>query len=99
MWGSRGGRPPLADHPEGPQLRSHRRHRRGGHDVAARARGRRANWDYRYCWLRDATFTLLAFINAGYREEAEAWRDWLMRAVAGSPDQMQIMYGLAGERG
>ncbi len=56
------------------------------------------NWDYRYCWLRDATFTLLALMNLGYFEEARAWRDWLLRAVAGSPAQMQIMYGLAGER-
>ena len=56
------------------------------------------NWDYRYCWLRDATFTLLAFMNLGYIEEARAWRDWLMRAVAGSPRQVQIMYGVGGER-
>src|SRR5262245_12800893 len=56
------------------------------------------NWDYRYCWLRDATLTLLAGMNAGYYEEAHAWREWLLRAVAGSPHQMQIMYGLAGER-
>ena len=56
------------------------------------------NWDYRYCWLRDATLTLLALMDAGYLEEAAAWRDWLLRAVAGSPDQLQIMYGLAGER-
>ena len=56
------------------------------------------NWDYRYCWLRDATFTLLALINAGYFDEAEAWQDWLLRALAGSPDQVQIMYGLNGER-
>jgi GH15 family glucan-1,4-alpha-glucosidase len=56
------------------------------------------NWDYRYCWLRDATWTLLAFMNTGYYEEARAWREWLLRAVAGSPNQMQIMYGLAGER-
>jgi GH15 family glucan-1,4-alpha-glucosidase len=56
------------------------------------------NWDYRYCWLRDATFTLLALMNAGYFEEALAWRDWLLRAVAGSPDQVQIMYGIRGER-
>ena len=56
------------------------------------------NWDYRYCWLRDATFTLLALMNAGYYEEARSWRDWLFRAVAGSPDQLQIMYGLGGER-
>jgi GH15 family glucan-1,4-alpha-glucosidase len=56
------------------------------------------NWDYRFCWLRDATLTLLALINAGYSDEAAAWRDWLLRAAAGSPRQMQIMYGLAGER-
>jgi GH15 family glucan-1,4-alpha-glucosidase len=56
------------------------------------------NWDYRYCWLRDATLTLLAFMDAGHTEEAKAWREWLVRAVAGSPEQMQIMYGIAGER-
>ena len=56
------------------------------------------NWDYRFCWLRDATLTLLALINAGYSAEAKDWRNWLLRAVAGSPAQMQIMYGLAGER-
>jgi GH15 family glucan-1,4-alpha-glucosidase len=56
------------------------------------------NWDYRYCWLRDATLTLLAFMNAGYYDEARAWRDWLHRAAAGSPSQLQIMYGVAGER-
>jgi GH15 family glucan-1,4-alpha-glucosidase len=56
------------------------------------------NWDYRYCWLRDTTFTLLAMTRAGYFEEAVAWQDWLLRAVAGSPDQVQIMYGLRGER-
>ena len=56
------------------------------------------NWDYRYCWLRDATLTLLALMNAGHYEEARAWRDWLLRAAAGSPSQIQIMYGIAGER-
>ena len=56
------------------------------------------NWDYRYCWLRDATLTLLALMDAGYYGEAAAWRDWLLRAAAGSPSQVQIMYGLAGER-
>ena len=60
--------------------------------------GGKRNWDYRYCWLRDATMTLLAFMNLGYFDEAAAWRNWLTRSVAGSPDQMQIMYGLAGER-
>jgi GH15 family glucan-1,4-alpha-glucosidase len=56
------------------------------------------NWDYRFCWLRDATLTLLALMDAGYFDEAQAWRAWLVRAVAGSPEQVQIMYGIAGER-
>ncbi len=56
------------------------------------------NWDYRYCWLRDATFTLNALLLAGYTEEALAWQDWLMRAVAGSPADMQILYSVTGER-
>jgi len=56
------------------------------------------NWDYRYCWLRDATFTLDALLAAGYVEEAGAWRDWLLRTVAGDPADLQIMYGPAGER-
>lgn len=56
------------------------------------------NWDYRYCWIRDATLTLYALINAGYFEEADAFRQWLLRAAAGAPEQMQIMYGVSGER-
>jgi GH15 family glucan-1,4-alpha-glucosidase len=56
------------------------------------------NWDYRYCWLRDSTLTLGALLSAGYHKEAEAWRDWLLRAVAGDPADLQIMYGVAGER-
>ncbi|WDV50723.1 glycoside hydrolase family 15 protein [Streptomyces coeruleorubidus] len=56
------------------------------------------NWDYRYCWLRDSTLTLGALLSAGYQEEAEAWRNWLLRAVAGDPADLQIMYGVAGER-
>ncbi|MFJ3448237.1 glycoside hydrolase family 15 protein [Pseudomonas sichuanensis] len=60
--------------------------------------GGERNWDYRYCWLRDATMTLLALMNLGYFDEAQAWREWLLRSVAGNPEQMQIMYGLAGER-
>ncbi|MER7664347.1 MULTISPECIES: glycoside hydrolase family 15 protein [unclassified Streptomyces] len=56
------------------------------------------NWDYRYCWLRDSTLTLGAMIAAGYQDEAEAWRNWLLRAVAGDPADLQIMYGLSGER-
>jgi GH15 family glucan-1,4-alpha-glucosidase len=56
------------------------------------------NWDYRFCWLRDATFTLYAMLMAGYEDEAEAWREWLLRAVAGDPRDLRIMYGLGGER-
>jgi GH15 family glucan-1,4-alpha-glucosidase len=56
------------------------------------------NWDYRFCWLRDATFTLLALMNSGYTEEASCWHSWLLRAVAGSPAEMQIMYGIRGQR-
>ncbi|BBO03504.1 MULTISPECIES: glycoside hydrolase family 15 protein [Bradyrhizobium] len=56
------------------------------------------NWDYRFCWLRDATFTLLALMNSGYTEEALAWHNWLLRAAAGSPANMQIMYGIWGQR-
>src|SRR5215468_1089747 len=60
--------------------------------------GGQRNWDYRFCWLRDATFTLMALVSAGYRDEARAWGQWLRRSVAGSPHQLQIMYGLSGER-
>ncbi len=56
------------------------------------------NWDYRYCWLRDATFTLYSLLEVGHKDEARAWREWLLRAVAGSPAALQIMYGVAGER-
>jgi GH15 family glucan-1,4-alpha-glucosidase len=56
------------------------------------------NWDYRFCWLRDATFTLYSMLQAGYEQEAEAWREWLLRAVAGDPRDLRIMYGIAGER-
>ncbi|HUH86368.1 MAG TPA: glycoside hydrolase family 15 protein [Stellaceae bacterium] len=60
--------------------------------------GGNRNWDYRFCWLRDSTFTLYALTSSGFIEEAKAWREWLLRAIAGSPSQMQIMYGVAGER-
>lgn len=60
--------------------------------------GGQRNWDYRYCWIRDATLTLYALLTSGYREEAQAWRRWMLRAAAGHPAQLQIMYGLAGER-
>ncbi|MBV8878640.1 MAG: glycoside hydrolase family 15 protein [Planctomycetaceae bacterium] len=56
------------------------------------------NWDYRYCWLRDATFTLYSLLMSGYRDEAKAWREWLLRAVAGRPSQLHVLYGLEGER-
>jgi len=62
------------------------------------ALGGKRNWDYRYCWVRDATFTLLALVASGYEDEAAAWRDWLLRAVAGEPSRLQIAYGIAGER-
>jgi GH15 family glucan-1,4-alpha-glucosidase len=79
-------------------------HRRSGGLVAApttslpEAPGGEMNWDYRYCWLRDASFTLTALLNAGYHDEAEAWRNWLLRAIAGSPDNMRIMYRVDGAR-
>lgn len=60
--------------------------------------GGQRNWDYRFCWLRDATFTLLALMNSGYTEEASAWHNWLLRAAAGTPANMQIMYGIMGQR-
>ena len=60
--------------------------------------GGNRNWDYRYCWLRDATFTLLAFLNAGYTEEAEVWQQWLVRVVAGAPEQLQPIYNVLGEK-
>jgi len=56
------------------------------------------NWDYRFCWIRDATLSLYALLSSGYRDEARAWREWLLRTAAGHPSEMQIMYGLAGER-
>ncbi|MGH3745685.1 MAG: glycoside hydrolase family 15 protein, partial [Mycobacteriales bacterium] len=60
--------------------------------------GGERNWDYRYCWLRDSTFTLTSLLASGYTDEASAWREWLLRAIAGDPAELQIMYGVAGER-
>ncbi|MEE1827631.1 glycoside hydrolase family 15 protein, partial [Streptomyces sp. BE20] len=60
--------------------------------------GGERNWDYRYTWLRDAAITLSSLLRTGYRDEAKAWREWLLRAVAGDPENLQIMYGIAGER-
>jgi GH15 family glucan-1,4-alpha-glucosidase len=62
------------------------------------APGGTMNWDYRYCWLRDASFTLGALLNAGFHAEAESWRDWLLRTIAGSPDRLRIMYRVDGSR-
>lgn len=62
------------------------------------APGGKMNWDYRYCWLRDTSFALVALLNAGFRDEAEAWRNWLLRAIAGSPEQIRIMYRVDGSR-
>jgi GH15 family glucan-1,4-alpha-glucosidase len=78
-------------------------HRTGGIVAAATTSlpeeiGGERNWDYRFCWLRDSTLTLFALMEAGFTDEARAWREWLLRAVAGSPERMQIMYGVAGER-
>jgi GH15 family glucan-1,4-alpha-glucosidase len=79
-------------------------HRRTGGLVAAatlglpESPGGSRNWDYRYCWLRDATFALTALLNAGYKEEATQWRDWILRAVAGLPDKLQVVYRLDGGR-
>ena len=66
-------------------------------DVAAGGGRGERNWDYRFCWLRDGSFTLAPLVQAGYMEEAVAWRDWLFRAIAGDPSQLQIMYGIGGE--
>ena len=88
----------LPDNPQGADVCSHWRHRRGPTTSLPEQLGGARNWDYRYCWLRDATLTLLALIYAGYREEARNWSEWLRRSIAGSPSQVQTLYGLAGER-
>ena len=82
----------VADGAEGAHLRPDRRHRRRADDLAAGAIGGVRNWDYRYCWLRDATFSLYALMLAGYVEEATAWRDWLLRAVAGVPGRYSRLF-------
>ncbi len=84
-------------------LKALEHHKTGGIIAAATTSlpeeiGGERNWDYRFCWLRDSTFTLLALLESGFIDEAKAWRDWLMRAVAGNPEHMQIMYGVGGER-
>ncbi len=89
----------VADHAEGADLRA--RPAGSSRRPPPRCRSRSAaprNWDYRYCWLRDSTYTLQALISAGYLEEAKAWREWLLRAIAGDPTELQIMYALDGTR-
>ena len=88
----------FADHLEGIDLCTDGRNRRGRHDLSSGALGGPRNWDYRFCWLRDATFTLLAFMHLGYYEEAEAWRDWLFARLPAVRGKLQIMYGVGGER-
>ena len=84
--------------PSLPHRRGARRHRRRPHDEPAGGRRRERNWDYRYCWLRDASLTLEALLACGYVEETRLWRDWLVRAVAGDPADLQIMYAVDGGR-
>ena len=79
-------------------FRTHRRHCRRTTTSLPEKLGGVRNWDYRICWLRDATFTLYSLMQAGYTEEAAAWSHWLLRAIAGDPAQLQIMYGASGER-
>ena len=90
-------------HPQGAHLRADRRDRGRGDDSLPEKIGGVRNWDYRYCWLRDATLTLLALLNAGYTEEARAWRDWLLRAAAGdpvgAPDHVRRRRRAAADRG
>ena len=84
---------PAAAHP-----RADRRHRRGADDLLPEDFGGERNWDYRFCWLRDAALTLQALLAAGYTDEVKLWRDWLLRAVAGDPEDLQIMYAVDGSR-
>jgi len=88
----------FSHHLESAHLRADGGHPRSADDFATGVTGWRAELDYRYCWLRDATLTLCALMAAGYRDEAAAWRDWLLRAAAGDPSRLQIMYGVAGEK-
>ena len=88
----------LADHPESPDISAHGRDRGSAHNFAPESLGGVRNWDYRFCWVRDATLTLHSLLDAGYHDEARDWREWLLRAVAGSPSELNIVYGLRGER-
>ena len=89
---------PLAADAAADDPRGDRRHRRGPTTSLPEEFGGERNWDYRYCWLRDAALTLESLIDAGYTEEALLWRGWLLRAVAGDPEDLQIMYAVDGAR-
>ena len=88
----------IVDHAQGAHVRADWRLVAAPTTSLPEAPGGVRNWDYRYCWLRDAVFTIAALHEGGYQEEALAWRQWLLRAVAGEPEAMQIVYGPAGER-
>lgn len=83
----------LTDHAQSAHLRSHQRHRCRADRFPPRTSGGERNWDYWYCWLRDSTLTLSCLLRSGYRSEAAAWLDWLLRAVAGGPAGLQTVYG------
>jgi len=88
----------VADNAKGSHLRTNRRIVAAPTTSLPECLGGPRNWDYRFCWLRDSTFTLYALLISGYIDEARAWREWLLRAIAGHPQDTQIMYGIAGER-
>ncbi|WP_227875995.1 glycoside hydrolase family 15 protein [Kushneria konosiri] len=88
----------LPDYPQGADRCRYGRYPGAATTSLPEISGGEANWDYRYTWLRDASFVLHALLDSGYREEAEAWRSWLLRAVAGGPESLQPMYGIGGER-
>ena len=93
-----GGGRPFTAHAQGAHVRAHGRDRRSATTSLPEWPGGVRNWDYRYCWLRDAAITLLALTRAGFRDEAKAWHAWLLRAIAGDPAEIQAVYGVAGER-
>ena len=88
----------VADNAEGFNAPFERRHTAAGTTSLPEEIGGQRNWDYRYCWLRDATFTLFSLMGSGFVDEAKQWRAWLLRAIAGSPERMQILYKLDGGR-
>src|SRR5271156_3651831 len=88
----------LADHVKGADISAHGRIVAAPTTSLPELLGGVRNWDYRFCWVRDATLTLHSLLDAGYHDEARDWREWLLRAVAGSPSELNIVYGLRGER-